>query len=509
METAARPDTTADDLLAENRRLREVEARLTAELAEVKDKLSEAEGKLADTEAELEKSQGENAALKRQIEAQERSSKRQAAPFAKGEKKANPKKPGRKAGQGTFKRRSPPDPEAITHTVAVPLASDRCPFCNSANLSDVRGDDAYCTDLPAAPKPEVIHYRIEVRTCLDCGRTVRGQHPEVAPTQVGATAHRLGDGIMARAHVLHYGLGIPMRKVPAVLHELCGVTVTQSALMQDAIRRSQGEIGQEYDRLRAGVAASKRVFTDDTGWRIDGEPAQMMAFETDEASVYQIRRQHRNEEVRELVPSDYGGILHTDRGRSYDANELEMVAQQKCCFHILRSIDKVLEHKQGSARAFGETLKGLIHDAIHLWHRYHQEDVAAYPAEAKRLKEAFDEHLKPRVLDDPDNQRLLDQLAWHHVGGNLLRFLENPALAEPTNNRAERALRPAVIARKVSHCSKNEAGAHAYASFKTVLETIRKRGHSLVDGLTNLFRSSSKATPPAELASSAPAPATS
>lgn len=237
----------------------------------------------------------------------------------------------------------------------MPLVSARCPFCNSTNLGPVCFEDAYCTDIPEAPKPKVTHYRIEVRTCLDCGRSVRGQHPDVAPTQVGATAHRLGEGVLARAHALHYGLGIPMRKVPAVLRELCGVSVTQSALQQDAIRRSQGEIGAEYERLRAGVAGSPHVFTDDTGWRIDGEPAQLMAFETDAANVYQIRRQHRNEEVREVVPSDYGGIMHTDRGRSYDAEALELVAQQKCCFHIIRSIDKVLEYKQGSARTFGET----------------------------------------------------------------------------------------------------------------------------------------------------------
>jgi len=149
METPAHPDAPADDLLAENRRLQEVEARLKAELAEVKGKLSEVNGKLseaaeklADAEAELEKTKEENAALKRQLEAQERASKRQAAPFAKGEKKANPKKPGRKAGQGTFKHRSPPAPEAITDTVDVPLASARCPFCNSANLSEARIEDA-------------------------------------------------------------------------------------------------------------------------------------------------------------------------------------------------------------------------------------------------------------------------------------------------------------------------------------------------------------------------------
>jgi len=56
-------------------------------------------------------------------------------------------------------------------------------------------------------------------------------------------------------------------------------------------------------------------------------------------------------------------------------------------------------------------------------------------------------------LDDPDNQRLLDQIGWHHAGGNLPRFLDQPEVAEPTNNRAERARCHGVIARKVSHCS--------------------------------------------------------
>ena len=66
--------------------------------------------------------------------------------------------------------------------------------------------------------------------------------------------------------------------------------------------------------------------------------------------------------------------------------------------------------------------------------------------------------LRDRRLKDPDNQRLLNELGWHHDRGNLLRFLADPRI-EPTNNRAERALRPAVIARKVSQCSKNARGA--------------------------------------------------
>jgi transposase len=99
-------------------------------------------------------------------------------------------------------------------------------------------------------------------------------------------------------------------------------------------------------------------------------------------------------------------------------------------------------------------------------------------------------------LDDPDNQRLLDKIGWHPAGGNLLRFLDQPDVAEPTNNRAERILRPAVIARKVSHCSKNADGANAYAAFKTITETARKRGKSLVNGLLDVIRSGKKAADP-------------
>ena len=77
----------------------------------------------------------------------------------------------------------------------------------------------------------------------------------------------------------------------------------------------------------------------------------------------------------------------------------------------------------------------------------------------------------------------------HHDAGNLLRFLFDPRV-EPTNNRAERALRPGVIARKVSQCSKNARGARAFEAFASVIQTLKKRGSSsLVNGLGRVLRS--------------------
>jgi transposase len=214
-----------------------------------------------------------------------------------------------------------------------------------------------------------------------------------------------------------------------------------------------------------------------------------MAFETATATVYQIRARHRNAEVREVVPAEYAGVLVTDRGRSYDASELAGVRQQKCVAHIQRTLSAVLARQHGKARAFGRRLKALFRQALELWHAYHQGKRRGFAAHAQQLHNAITHHLRDRPLRDPDNRRLLNELGWHHDRGNLLRFLADPRL-EPTNNRAERALRPAVIARKVSQCSKTVRGAQTFAAFTSVVRTLAKtEAESIIEGLLHVFHS--------------------
>ena len=321
-----------------------------------------------------------------------------------------------------------------------------------------------------------------------CGAQVRGQHPDVAPNQAGATAHRVGERVMAAAHALHDGIGIPVRKVPLVLAALTGVQLTQGAMTQDALQRAAGAVGTAYQELRAAVSETPVIHTDDTGWRVGGEPAHLMAFETDAATVYQVRAHHRHEEVQEVIPADYAGVMVTDRGRSYDAQAFA---------HVLRSISVVVERKTGRARDFGEQLKACLQEALALWHRHREDPVADFKVAADALQAELTYQLRDRRLKDRDNQRRLNELGGHHDRGNVLRFLTDPRV-EPTTNRAERALRPAIIARKVSHCSKNGAGAHAFAAFTSVVRTLAKQGiESLVENLSQLFRGPDvQATPP-------------
>ncbi len=439
--------------------------------------------------ARVEELQAENAALRAQLEQCTRDGKRQAAPFSKGQRLAQPKRPGRKPGEGPFTFRTLPPPDQWTAPpIEVRLPAPVCPCCGEP-LQEHHVEFAAVTDIPAQPKPIVQPYRVWVYRCPTCATTVRAPHPNLAPDQFGATAHRLGRRVLAAAHATHYGLGVPVRKVPAVLQLYTGVHVTQSALTQDALRRVAGPVGAHYQALRDGVPQADVVYTDDTGWRVGGVPAHLMIFVTDTASVFQVRDHHRNEEVREVIGENYPGVLVTDRGKSYDAQELAQVKQQKCIPHALRSIHAVVTTKQGRARHFGSRLKALLKEGLGLWHEYHdhQGQLRDFERRVRSLQAAVTQHLRPRRLVDADNQRLRDQFGWHHARGNLLRFLEDPRV-EPTNNTSERGFRFAVIQRKVSQCSKTAGGAKAFAAFASVIKTAMRQGQDVVEWLSELFR---------------------
>ena len=158
--------------------------------------------------------------LRAEVEALKRSGKRQAAPFSKGTRVKAPKTPGRKPGQGMFKRREAPAPESLSEPpIDVPVAETACPKCGGELVAD-RVEEASVVDLPEVVRPRVRLFRVDVHRCTGCGATVRGRHPDLAADQRGATAHRLGPRLLAAAHHLHYGLGVPVRKLPAVLEIL-------------------------------------------------------------------------------------------------------------------------------------------------------------------------------------------------------------------------------------------------------------------------------------------------
>jgi transposase len=383
--------------------------------------------------------------------------------------------PGRKPGQGPFLRRAAPAPGSITATVDVPLESTACPGCGAA--LEVTIEEASVTDVPAAPRPLVTLYRRQVGRCPACGTVVRAAHPALGPGHHGACAHQSGPGLKALALTLHLQCGLPLRRVPGALKTLCGASLTQGALTRVELTLAAGAAAPVYQGLLERLRGQRVVNTDDTGWRVGGKGAHLMGFCSKDTVVYQIRPRHRNEEVREVIGDDFAGILGTDRGKSYDARELDAVAQQKCLSHLIRNLKEVEEAKTGRAVVFSREVKECLQEALALWWRHKRGEMepAGYLREGGEVEDRLTVLLRPRGMRDEDNQRLQNGIGAQHDRGRVLLFLRDPAV-EPTNNVAERMLRPAVIARKVSQCSKNEAGASAYARLKSLAVTWGLRG---------------------------------
>jgi hypothetical protein len=172
------------------------------------------------------------------------------------------------------------------------------------------------------------------------------------------------------------------------------------------------------------------------------------------------------------VPYSFGRVRTSSQARVTNASS---GSGTSCCRWTLH-IKEVVETKRGRAREFGLGVESLLKEANQLWkdHRAGKVHTEAFAQEGKRIDAALTHQLRIRRLIDPDNQRLLDGIGLQHDRGSVVRFLFNPAI-EPTNNRAERALRPAVIARRVSQCSKNQRGAEAFAPFSTVIRTMVKK----------------------------------
>ena len=286
-----------------------------------------------------------------------------------------------------------------------------------------------------------------------------------------------------------------MRKIPAILEQLTGIRLTQSAITQDALKRAESAVGEQYRKLRAAVASEEVVHTDDTGWRVGGKTAFLMAFVNRSLAVYQIRSRHRNEEVRELIGPDFKGTLICDRGKSYDAEALAEVPQQKCLAHLLRNAAEVAEKKTGRAKHFSAKLKELLRQALALRSAKAGMSAREYRKQGEALREELSFHLRHRALRDPGNQALLNGVGYQDDLGNVLRFLDRDSI-EPTNNRAERELRPAVIARKLSHCSRTRRGADAFEAFTSVIQTIRKNHPArLIEDLAQLIAQPSAISP--------------
>lgn len=415
----------------------------------------------------------EVAQLKRRLEELEREAARQAAPFRRREKKkvdpAKKKRPGRKPGHaGAFRK----VPSQIDQEIEVPLPC--CPCCSGAveNLAPLA---QYIEEIPPV-RPHVTRLVTWSAECPLCGE-VRSTHPLQTSVGQGAAKVQLGPRALALAATLNKKLGLTTRKTCLILKQLSGLSITPGGLTQ-ALARVAGKVEAEYGQLVEQIRSSDAVFADETSWWVGGPGWWLWVFTTRQGcTFYRVDESRNSEVVKDVLGEDFSGILVSDCLNIYDAPDYR---KHKCIAHHLQAIKKARERPDTTDPSYLDEWKMLFQHVIALYNKHEKCDAARFAEESSRLMDWSDRLLNRSCIQSGDvavQNRLLKQQA------HLFGCLEDTA-AEPTNNRAERALRPAVIARKLSCGNKTEAGRRTWQILTSLATTCDGRSMDFVDFLT-------------------------
>lgn len=425
---------------------------------ELKLKVGELEKKVLDLEKQLVIKQLE-------LEAARRAEKRQAAPFSKGPPKLHPRKPGRPVGHPPARRAVP---ERVDELMEIPLCS--CPHCHGEVTPD-REEEQFIEDLLI--RPHVRRLVFQTGFCTHCKRRVRHSHPAQLSTAVGAAKVQIGEAALSLAAELKHRLGVPYRKIVDLFQSQFGLKLTAGALVQAGQRLTE-RLTPVHESVLEALRSSSVCHTDETGWKVGGTNAWLWVFTNQDHTAYVVSKGRGQDVVRQTLGDNYKGVLVTDCYSAYDSLAW---AKSKCLGHIIHEMSEIIAAKKGPARRFLRDALSIFRRAIALKPRKKILKPSVYAAQATRVEKELNGLLLGNYTD-PDNARLAKRFRKQRP--HLLRFLYHDEV-EPTNNHAERSIRPAVIARKISGCNRTESGVLSHEVLTSLVVTCRQQNVSFAD----------------------------
>jgi transposase len=432
--------------------------------------------------------QAENERLRRQLDAATRAGKRQAAPFAKGQPAAQPKKPGRKPGKdyGTKAHRQPPTPGQVNEVHEAPLP-DRCPDCGGP-LDPTHIAQQFQVEIPRRP----IHRRFNVHVgrCRECHRRVQGRHPLQTSDALGAAAAQLGPDAQAAVVELNKQSGLSHGKVARCLGSLFGIPLSRGGSVHTVLRAA-ARCEPVYESICQTLGQSDWVVPDETGWRVGGYSAWLHALVGPEATAYVIDPTRSGDVAEAILGHDYDGTMIHDGWPPYD--QFAKAGHQQCLNHLLRRADEMAATATRGAVCFPRRVAELLRAGLELRDRHAAGEISAHGLAVARgrLENTLAALVWP-LKANAANERLAQHL-WGHRD-QLFTFLRQPGL-DATNWRAELAIRFGVILRKVWGGSRTWSGARAQSVLMSVWRTCWQQGRCALDFLSQLLRG-----PPAGLA---------
>lgn len=382
----------------------------------------------------------------------------------------SPGKRGAPIGHPGWFRPTPTDYDAVV-SVDAPA---NCPHCSSEvrRYPNYEPYDHVQEDV-VANVHQVVIYRHTAGRCRVCRRWVQ----QAAAGEI--LGSRIGPQMRAVAIYLRNDIGISYRKVSRALEEMFGFSFVPASLL--AFEKVLAGLAQPLsDDIAKKIGSSDgAVHADETYWTLNGERAYYWVHATTQYVHFQFDSSRAGEVSRNVLGTNFMGTLVTDCYSGYHAHQAK--AKQKCLAHVARRAHEwQLLTAAGSAdHAFFEDVKQWVKRGCEFHRRRGLNELSAeeLTTEAAWLRDELS-RLEGCPLEHEKALTLQARLQRHH--GEWLVFVEDPRVP-PTNNLAERKLRPLVVLRKISFGHRTEAGATRMARIMTVQETAKAHGHRASD----------------------------
>lgn len=395
------------------------------------------------------------------------------APKRPGRKPTGRKQGGQPGHRGHHRQLASPDRvnEVVTY---IP---EKCGHCQ-ADLPQWPDSDAseprrhQVAELP--PLTAVItEHQAHARKCACCGEVTRGDiPPEVL-------AHTIGPRLAAVMSCFSGVYRLSRRSTKQIVETIFGVPVSLGTIVALEVQTASSLAGA-YEEIQAEVRSAPVKNTDETGWRERGLRNWLWMAATDTAALFRIHPKRGFAALQGLLGKKIQGVIGSDRWTAY--NKLDLKNRQICWAHLKRDFQKLVD-RAGPAESVGRAGLEIVECLFADWHEFREglidRERLRSRMERTRLELQFELELGRR---SPDKKaaRFCDNLLTLYPA--LWRFVEVEGV-EPTNNHAERVLRPCVLWRKSSFGHQSPNGKKFAERIMSVTQTLKLRKQQTLDYL--------------------------
>jgi transposase len=358
--------------------------------------------------------------------------------------------------------------------VVIPVKPVQCSRCQLP----LQGDDPQpqrhqVTEIPPV-KPVVMEYQLHQLCCPACGAATRAELP------VGVPAGAFGPRVQAITALCTGAYHLSKRTTQRVLEDLFGLPMSVGSITHVEQTTTEA-LAQPVEEARAYIQAQHAAYLDETGWREGRARVWLWTAVTAWVTVFVVRLSRSAKVAHELLGVRFWGYLVTDRWSAY--TWYPAWRRQVCWAHLLRDIEAMIE-RGGPSQAIGEALRTQARQMFHWWHRVRDGTLtqASFASSRRPIRREVVRLLEAgQQCEVPKTEGVCREIL--KVRQALWTFMRHTGV-DPTNNAAERAIRPGVLWRKGSFGPQSAEGSRFVEAMMTVVATLKPQHRNVLDYVT-------------------------